>query len=153
GAAVVGAVQPAGKRAAGARHLRRERRLWPGDQGDDGRVAGVAAGAAAAQPGVEPVGARGGADAERDRTRDPTRGESAGGARRKEVEVIRYPKIRCVDAPEANATVRFDFNSDDPGADAATAVLADDFSLGAPPLRGEPGESGRFYDPRQMSLP
>ncbi len=67
--------------------------------------------------------------------------------------MIRYPKIRFVDAPEANAVVRFDFNADDPGADAATAVLADDFSLGAPTLRGEPGESGRFYDPRQMSLP
>src|SRR5690606_37130029 len=99
------------------------------------------------------VGAGSGADAERDCTRDPACGESAGVACGAEVEVIRYPKIRFVDAPEASAVVRFDFNADDPGADAATAVLADDFSLGAPTLRGEPGESGRFYDPRQMSLP
>src|SRR5690606_9245799 len=151
--AVVSAVQPAGQRAAGARHLRRGRGLWPGGQGDDRRVAGVAAGAAAAQPGTERLGAGSRAEAERDGARDPARGESTGVARRKEVEVIRYPKIRFVDAPEASAVVRFDFNADDPGADAATAVLADDFSLGAPTLRGEPGESGRFYDPRQMSLP
>lgn len=65
----------------------------------------------------------------------------------------RYPIVQFVSAPEPDATVRFDFQNADPAADAETVVLAEDFSLGAPQLMGEPGEGGRYMEPRSMFLP
>jgi hypothetical protein len=63
-----------------------------------------------------------------------------------------WPLVQFVSAPADDAEVRLDLNAI--GAQlASTRVHADGFSLGSPSLDGEPGNRGRVWGGRQLSLP
>lgn len=57
-----------------------------------------------------------------------------------------YPLVQLVDAPDVSAALRFDFNAGTVWPD------GDSFSLGAPPLLGDPGGVGAEYGYRNITF-
>jgi hypothetical protein len=63
---------------------------------------------------------------------------------------VAYPVAQFVSAPDVDADVRFDLNSD--FGDAKCTLNADGFSLGAPTLDGDPTAVGAVYGERTLTL-
>lgn len=60
-----------------------------------------------------------------------------------------WPRVRFVDAPDVTANVRFDFHDRLTGT-ARTSLLADDYSIGAPALEGDPDAEAVQYGARTL---
>lgn len=63
-----------------------------------------------------------------------------------------YPLVRFVDAPSADANIRFDFNEAGVWADDDIWVRHPDFSIGAPGIEGDPDTEGVQYTLRTLTF-